>query len=177
MTRTEALSLIGEIAAQFSSLDFVVTNCLLNLVDIRLPLVGGITVNDLTWSKKIQLVQQLAVLRYVRTPHVAEAINDAMVAVDKMRVRRNSFIHGMWHVEDALLSQGKVMCLSQKWVLPKLKDKDKSWKTLVSEDWTLAKLTNLRDEIGVLFGRVHGILQLINQTPMWEGMPSKPAKK
>ena len=164
-TRDETYALIGEIATLFSNLDYVVTDCLMNLIDNRMPMIGGILTNEVPFARKIALVRHLASARYCHEPQLEAEIGATMQSVDDMRKKRNDFIHGMWVMDDALLKQDVIRCMSMKWDLPKLGASHKQWKTMVPSNWTRADLLTLRDDLVVLVHRTLDLLKAISSTP------------
>src|SRR5262245_49856266 len=109
------LSLFGELSMLFSNLEAAVALILESLVNRDDPLVVGLVARDLPLARKVELIREVAAVRFCNDAKMEKRICDLLGQVNRHRVERNGFIHGMWEVNPSRLSQGRVRCCDFRW--------------------------------------------------------------
>ena len=141
------LAIIGNIATLFSNLEWQMSNVLAKLIDTSdNSIAGSFLADDLTLSKTTQLIQKLTRYRFVHADSTIQRITELCNSVDKVRVQRNLFIHGMWNFKH--LDSNKVGVLDMKW---KENPGGKSWSRGHEQIFTQQELADLAHTISKLF--------------------------
>lgn len=96
MTTTEAqlYEQIGRLSTAFSALEESVMLLLRALLDAS-EIVSATLIEDMTFSRLIKLCRLIAKVRFGAG---ASTYLDLAKGLDKMRARRNLFVHGSWHL-------------------------------------------------------------------------------
>ena len=106
-TQADFFTIIGEINTLFSTLDFVVTLMLSNLISDNHKAAAVITNDISSLRMKIDLSTKLAQVKISK----AELNRDFQTFCKKaqeFRVQRNRFVHDLWILEESNLAKGKV---------------------------------------------------------------------
>jgi hypothetical protein len=167
----EFFAVFGELSVKFSNIEFMVGQILQQLVDPALPTVGGLLTDRMSLHQKIEHSKKLTRLRYCQRADMQQRVTDALARVDKYRLIRNAFIHGMWKVDPGDLAKGIVTCLDTNW---SEKKKGIEWLAEKETVYTMADLRKTSEEIGQL---VMEVIQLGNELEKVGHVSSSPAAK
>src|SRR4051794_6999941 len=135
--REEFFELFGTLCVLLSNLEAFVSQILEYLIDKELPPVGGLLINELPISKKLDHIRGLAGIRFVHNAVIESAVINTVKRIDEIRVERNSFIHGMWSFEPELIAQQQVRCLDPRW---KVSKEAKHWGRMRETIWSFDDL-------------------------------------
>ncbi len=164
--KTQILTLIGEIAVRFSNLEFQMSAILSKLIDTSAgAIVGGFLSDEFSLSKTTELIRKLSRYRFVHRNNMIAKVHGLCEQVDKIRVKRNFFVHGMWVFDREILCQGKITVLKMTW---KEDRKTKSWSRAKETIFTVSDLKQMGDTITRLFDQA---LSIANDLKSEDMMP------
>lgn len=155
-TQKDAFALLGVCAAQFSALEFH-TQFLLSLLATgkELSVETVILTRRRTFADKIDFIRHLAQVREPEHPDLAKRISALADALDALRARRNSFIHGFWLINDFVIAEGVVRCSDTNWKYDK---KTQSWSSMSTEDIPLEEFYAIPSCVAAVIEELHMLI-------------------
>jgi hypothetical protein len=159
----EFLRLFGEIALKFSNLEFLMRQLLVQLLDPNHHTVGYIMTDRMSLDQTLRRLRELVPYRLMKNKALTDEVMRVLGEVDKVRCRRNDFIHGQWELNEDCLAKGMVRC-----VLGGLKvtDVDGSvlWGALDLRDVPMKEFVTLSSNVGSLVMKTIHILEKHNRS-------------
>ena len=149
-TRQELYAVIGELAVAFSNLEHNILRVLEVLAGGE-AFLGPILLNDLSISRVLDHMRTYIKVRLRDDPDLRKRAETLVRDVEKVRVDRNRFIHGLWLIDDDLLTSEPVICLQFKLHFDKGTDQ---WKYSHDHRYTLNELAFSAATILALCGEV-----------------------
>lgn len=148
-TRQEFLAIFGNVTMQFSSMEFLVGEILCTLIYQKNAVIGGLLINDVSLARRITHIRDLAKIRFCQNETMYNRIIALMIDIDRIRIDRNQFIHGIWQIHDHLLSQGYIECVNPRWRTLPMEGlmANKRWCRMETTQWTFDKLATLSEEV------------------------------
>jgi hypothetical protein len=150
----EAYSLVGGVATGFSTLDFHLQFLLSVLVSGKEASPQAILVlRQKTFGQKIQLLEDIVSLNFPRGSQLRSRGQTLVKALNKLREKRNLYIHGYWLINyEVIASTGGVRCSDTKWRFDKKTD---SWTSMPTHDISFRELRNYIQTTGDLFKELY----------------------
>jgi len=96
LTRHDVLLMLGELAAAFAQLEYWVGELLCYLVAGDKVLTGLLVTRAFSLRRKLDLINDLARLRYWRAPERQRKVEQLTSRIKQIIKMRNLFIHGIW---------------------------------------------------------------------------------
>ena len=161
-TLSDLQAAFGNVAMLLSNLESHVATNLELLISQDCPLAGGLLVDHMTLSQRVQRTKDLAKLRFGHDHAMRDRICELMKEVDKVREQRNDFVHGLWSVDR--LIYGELTCHDFKWRLAS----ESHWQRADAEQWTLARFDSFATVISAISGKLmvlNGELQTAKMLP------------
>jgi hypothetical protein len=164
--KSKTYAILGEIAVNFSNIEFIMTEILVTLVDgCPHSIAGALTVDGFPMHKTLTSIRRLARFRYCHLPARLGQVEDLCKAVDEVRKERNRFIHGKWLIEPDLFG-GEVCVVDTRW-----KDKAKQWTRWEETRIGLDQLSDLKCQTSRLASRAVSLLKGLDpeeMAPRWQ---------
>lgn len=172
--KSEFFALIGEVATVFSNLSFAVAEIAATLADPSpgSP-VGHLVADDRSLARCLQTVQKLSRFRFVHSQDTVTRIAKFCKDVDAVREVRNLFVHGMWNLDPASLSQGKATVFDPQWKEVKNASVTTEWARKGDKTFTIDELKGVRDSLGPLVQKGLRLSADLRSLPMMPGQAKK----
>ena len=146
MNETDSLSakddvvfaLLGRAATNLSYLEFTVSELLQSLLAPNEPIVSAIVAEEMTLAKRIQNIKKLAAFRFILDEKIRNQLLDLASRLDKLRSKRNLFVHGQWRLMPTPTGGVTITCVDYRWDIDaKI---GRSWSRFREQNWSEEEL-------------------------------------
>jgi len=157
LTREKFLELLGDLAVTFAHLEILVSGIMALLIDEKVLLPGFIVASRQSTRWKLRRIRRLAGMPWhtQRRERVREFVN----RVGKQLCLRNLFIHGVWTMDEADMSQDLVTVLD---LDPSPAPEGKQWHTMRPEQYDYYELEARLAAVSELIGEALDIIHDLN---------------
>lgn len=157
---TEAYSLVGGVATGFSALEFHLQFVLSTLISgNEVSSEAMLAIRQKQFGQRIELLKDLVILRFPRGSKLRAQGIALVSSLNKLREKRNLYVHGYWLINYPLLaSTGGVSCSDTKWRFDR---KTESWTSMKTYDISLSELRRQITATGKLFKELYAFNEAI----------------
>jgi hypothetical protein len=159
----EFFEIFGELSVHLSIMEALVSQVLESLIDQKNPPVGGLLINELTLFRKLANIRTLAGFRFAHNKRIEGECIKTVDHVDEIRVKRNSFVHGMWSFDPDLIAEQKVRCLDPRWEASK---GIKHWARMHSTVWSFNELRSFTDRVRSTIAELSNLKKVLETATM-----------
>lgn len=168
-TRKAFLEMLGELAAVFARLEFIVDGSLALLIDREEIMRGLLVTSELNMRRKAELIGRLARLP-CHSVERRQRLRSFANRVLKELPLRNRLIHGFWTLREEEMSQGFVTVVD---LTPKASSEQNEWNVTRGEQYDLGQLCGRLDCVLDLTDEGVEIIKELNPA-MWAGVDAGP---